>query len=63
MDRNVPDAFYKSMLNSFNEMVQFVSLNGLVSDFKERIVKTYNFTQNNTWSYQEAFSRALDILD
>ena len=63
MDRNVPDAFYKSMLNSFNEMVQFVSLNGLVSDFKERIVKTYNFTQNNKWGYQEAFSRALDILD
>ena len=63
MDRNVPDAFYKSMLNSFNEMVQYVSLNALLPNFKERIVKTYNFTEENNWGYQEGFSRALDILD
>ena len=63
MDRNVPDTFYKSMLNSFNEMVQYISLNALLPNFKERIVKTYNFTQENKWAYEEGFSRALDILD
>jgi hypothetical protein len=63
LDRNVPDSFYKSMLNSFNEMVQYISLNALLPNFKERIVKTYNFTQENKWGYEEGFSRALDILD
>ncbi|PIF01276.1 MAG: hypothetical protein CR994_01585 [Maribacter sp.] len=63
MDRNVPEPFFKSMLNSFNEMVRFVSLNGLLPNFKERIVKVYNFTQDNHWGFQEGFSRGLDILD
>ena len=63
MDRNVPDSFYKSMLNSFNEMVRYISLNALLPNFRDRIVKTYNFTQENKWGYEEGFSRALDILD
>ena len=63
LDRNVPDAFYKSMLNSFNEMVQYVSLNAMLPNFKDRIVKTYKFTQEQNWGFSEGFSRALDILD
>ncbi len=63
MERNVPDAFFKSMLNSFNEMVQFVSLNALLPNFKDRIVTAYKITQNGDWLYAEGFSRALDILD
>ncbi len=62
-DRNVPDAFYKSMLNSFNEMVQFVSLNGLLPNFKDRLIKVYETTQEQDWVFSEGFSRALDILD
>jgi uncharacterized protein DUF6155 len=63
MERNVPDAFFKSMLNSFNEMVQFVSLNALLPNFKNRIITAYEITQNGDWLYAEGFSRALDILD
>jgi len=63
LNRNVPDAFFKSMLNSFKEMVQFVALNSLLPNFKERIVKTYDVTQEQNWPYGEGFSRALDILD
>jgi len=62
-DRNVPDAFYKSMLNSFNEMVQFVSLNALLPNFKDRLIKVYETTQEQDWVFSEGFSRALDILD
>jgi len=62
-DRNVPDAFFKSMLNSFTEMTQYVSLNGLLAEFKERILKIYNNTQEQNWLHEEEFSRALDILD
>ncbi|PKA96419.1 hypothetical protein B0O79_0054 [Flavobacteriaceae bacterium MAR_2009_75] len=62
-ERNVPEAFYKSMLNSFNEALQFVSINALLPDFKERIVKIYTETQEQNWAYGEGFSRALDIID
>lgn len=62
-ERNVPDAFYKSMLNSFTEVIHFVSVNGLLHDFKERILKIYNVTQEEDWLFEEGFSRALDIID
>lgn len=62
-ERNVPDSFYKSMLNSFKEAVGFVSVNGLLPDFKERIAKIYTETQEQNWPYAEGFSRALDIID
>ena len=63
LEKNVPDAFYKSMLNSFKEVVHYVSVNGLLHDFKDRIVKVFQLTQDREWLYGEDFSRALDILD
>ncbi len=62
-ERNVPDSFYKSMLNSFTEAIHYVSVNGLLFDFKDRIVKIYTITQERNWPFGEGFSRALDILD
>lgn len=62
-NKNVPDAFYKSMLNSFNEMVRFISLNALLPNFKDRLIKVYEISQKESWVYKEGFSRALDILD
>ncbi|PIB37765.1 DUF6155 family protein [Maribacter sp. 4G9] len=63
MERNVPDAFYKSMLNSFSEMTTFISQHGILEEFKERIITIYNHTQAKNWLYGEEFSKALDILD
>jgi hypothetical protein len=63
MDRNVPDSFYKSMVNSFTEMTQFVSQNGLLGEFKERIIQLYQHTQDKHWLFGEEFSKVLDILD
>ena len=62
-EKNVPDAFYKSMLNSFDEAVRFISLNGLVADFRDRLAKIYTYTQERNWLFSEGFSRSLDILD
>jgi hypothetical protein len=62
-ERNVPDAFYKSMLNSFTELIQYTTLQGLIPNFKERIVKIYTITQDKNWLYEEGFSKALDIVD
>ena len=63
INRNVPDAFYKSMLNSFTEAVHYISNNGMLHDFKDRIAKIYNLTQDNNWFFGEGFSKALDIID
>jgi hypothetical protein len=63
LEKNVPDSFYKSMSNSFKELVHYISVNGLVYDFKDRIVKAYQFTQDEEWLFSEEFSRGLDILD
>tara|TARA_R110002167_G_scaffold120166_8_gene297855 strand:+ start:1753 stop:2262 length:510 start_codon:yes stop_codon:yes gene_type:complete len=62
-NRNLPDAFFKSMLNSFNEAIHYVSVNGLLADFKERIATFYTTTQTRNWCYAEGFSMALDQID
>jgi hypothetical protein len=62
-ERNVPDAFYKSMLNSFTQLIQHVSFYELLPDFKDRIIKVYNATLEQKWEYSEGFTRALDIID
>ncbi|MDT7830586.1 DUF6155 family protein [Pricia sp. S334] len=62
-DRNVPDAFYKSMLNSFGQSVQYTSVNGLLGDFKPRILQIYQETQEQNWLFGEGFSRVLDNVD
>ncbi|WP_437368599.1 DUF6155 family protein [Maribacter litoralis] len=63
MEKNVPDSFYKSMLNSFTEVIHFTSVQGVLIDFKERILKIYTETQNQKWPLEEEFSKALDIID
>jgi len=62
-EKNVPDAFYKSMLNSFTEAVQFVALNGILSEFKDRIVAVYQICIADEWLHSEGFSKALDAID
>ena len=51
------------MGNSFNELVQYVSLNALLSDFKDRIIACYIFAQDHHWPNREGFSKSLDIID
>ncbi|MEZ4968064.1 MAG: DUF6155 family protein [Flavobacteriaceae bacterium] len=63
LEKNVPESFYKSMGNSFNELVRFISVNALISDFKHRIVACYLFAQDHLWPNREDFSKSLDILD
>ncbi|MEO9891164.1 DUF6155 family protein [Aurantibacter sp.] len=62
-EKNVADSFYKSMLNSFTEAVHYISLNGLLADYKERIVKVYTIVQEREWLYLDEFSKALDFID
>lgn len=61
--KNVADNFYKSMLNSFEQAIQYVALHSLLPEFKERILQIYTETQEKKWVFAEGFSRALDSID
>lgn len=63
MEKNVPDSFYRSMLNSFNEVIQFTTVQGVFPEFRARILNIYNETQNQKWLFEDEFSKALDIID
>lgn len=58
--RNVPDAFYKSMLNSFKEAVQFTILNALVPEYRERMERVYKEIHRQNWLWIEDFDRVWD---
>ena len=62
-ERRVSDAFYKSMLKSFNEAINFVAINAILPAYKERIVSVYKEALEQQWPYSEGFSRALDNID
>ena len=61
--RKVQEAFYKSMLNSFREALQYIAFNGILEDFKARILVVYETTQQRDWPFKEEYSRALDLID
>ncbi len=62
-EKKVPEAFYKSMLNSFTEATGFISQQGLIPEFKARIVTVYAEIRERQWPLLEGFNKALDILD
>lgn len=61
--RKVPLAFYKSMLNSFSELIQYVSFHQLLSSYKERILVIYQLVEKRNWEHVEEFNRVLDSLE
>ncbi len=51
----LPDAFFKSMYNSFQEAVEFIEINGLQIQFLERLKAVALFTDNENWPNSEGF--------
>ena len=60
---NVPESFYKSMMNSFTEAVRYISYHGLVQEYKSRIISIYQQVEERDWPFDDGFSRALDLID
>jgi hypothetical protein len=56
------DAFYKSMLKSFEEMLAYISVNGLIQDYIERIKKIVNTVEEQKWFNYSAFAKELEEL-
>jgi len=62
-EKNMPDTFYKSMKNSFSEAVNYISINGMLIDFKKRIIAIYTTAENQDWNNIEEFSKILDAVE
>lgn len=61
--RRVPDSFYKSMCNSFDELVTYVISNQLVPQYMTRIQCIYRKVQELEWTNEGDFLKVLDQLE
>ena len=57
------ETFYKSMLSSFEQAVRFMIANGIVEDFKSRIVAISNETNRQNWYNKEEFNAIVDRFE
>ena len=57
------ELFYKSILNSFEQAVQFILSNGIYGDFKSRILNIQEETSNQKWENILEFDRITSRLD
>ncbi len=55
-----PDAFYKSMLNSFKELLQYVTYHHLLEDLGERIEGIVSLAEDGKWPNADLFDEAAD---
>lgn len=54
------EAFYKSMLNSFQETISFLIEKGILFEFKNRVVAIQNETEKQNWSNQYEFNAIVE---
>lgn len=57
------ELFYKSFLNSFEQAVNFVISNGILHDFKERILAIQQQTIQQKWKNKYEFDAILEKID
>lgn len=57
------ELFYKSILNSFEQAVNFVISNGILHDFKERIMSIQQETMQQKWKNKYDFEAILEKID
>ncbi len=57
------ETFYKSMLSSFEQAVRFMIANGILEDFKSRIVAISKETNHQNWFNKEEFNAIIDRFE
>jgi hypothetical protein len=57
------ELFYKSMLNSFEQAVIFMIANGILSEFKSRIVAVSNETIKQDWFNKQEFDAIIERFE
>ncbi|MEY2869228.1 MAG: hypothetical protein RIR01_1711 [Bacteroidota bacterium] len=57
------DAFYKSMFNSFEQAVQFLIANGILSEFKSRITAIFEEITEQKWKNKNDFLQIIERIN
>jgi hypothetical protein len=57
------DLFFKSMLNSFEQLVRFVIANGITFDFKQRLLTISQEAMKQRWQNKQEFSIILEKIE
>jgi hypothetical protein len=57
------ELFYKSMFNSFEQAVIYLIANGILAEFKPRIIEIHNQTISQKWSNEPEFNAVLERFE
>jgi hypothetical protein len=57
------DSFYKSMLNSYKQVVDYVAANSMAGNFKERISAIHDEAFRQNWDNRKEFERIWDNFE
>ena len=55
--------FYKSMYNSYKQVVDFVVINGMAVEFKPRILAIHDAAFSQEWENSKDFERIYDNFE
>ncbi|SHM71524.1 DUF6155 family protein [Flavobacterium xinjiangense] len=58
-----PELFFKSMFNSYEQAVVFLIANGIINDFKSRLLAIHNQTVKQKWYNETEFNAIIERLD
>lgn len=57
------DLFYKSMFNSFEQALKFIISNGIISEFKTRLIGIYDEVSEQKWPNRIEFKTSIELLE
>ena len=57
------ESFYKSMLNSFEQAIKFMIANGILEEFKSRIISISEETRQQKWFNKEEFNAIIERFE
>ena len=57
------DLFFKSMFNSFEQAVTFLIANGILNDFKPRIISIHKETMEQKWRNEPEFNATIERFE
>ena len=57
------DLFYKSMFNSFEQALKFIISNGIISEFKTRLINICDEVLQQKWHNTSDFKATIELLE
>jgi hypothetical protein len=58
-----PESFFKSMFSSFEQAIKFMISNGILEEFKARIISISDETRQQNWFNKEEFNAVIERFE